>query len=63
MTCKTLRNNSHYLKIFSECSIFLYRVLCDAHTFLISKLKIRAYNLANLVLNRFDLRFFLFCFT
>lgn len=32
----------------------------DAHTFLTRKLKIRTYNLTNLVLNRLNLRFFLF---
>lgn len=34
--------------------------MIDAHTFLIRKLKIRTYNLTNLVLNRLNFRFFLF---
>lgn len=34
--------------------------MIDVHTFLIRKLKIRTYNLTNLVLNRLNFRFFLF---
>ena len=62
MTYKTLSKKLHYLTIFSESSIFLYTVLCDAHTFFLSirKLKIRTYNLNNLVLKRLNPRFFCF---
>lgn len=45
------------MKVVFVC-ILSYMI--DVHTFLIRKLKIRTYNLTNLVLNRLNFRFFLF---